>query len=66
VVVPEDPAHPPALPALRAALARRLPRYAAPRALVLVAELPLLASGKPDLATLRELSRDDGEPGSAL
>jgi o-succinylbenzoate---CoA ligase len=66
VVVPGDPAHPPALPALRAAVAQRLPRYAAPRALVLVAELPLLASGKPDLAALRELSRDDAGPGSAL
>jgi o-succinylbenzoate---CoA ligase len=66
VVVPDDPAHPPALPALRSAVARRLPRYAAPRALVLVAELPLLASGKPDLASLRELSRDGAGPASAL
>jgi O-succinylbenzoic acid--CoA ligase len=66
VVVPDDPAHPPALPALRAAVAQRLPRYAAPRALVLVAELPALASGKPDLAALRELSRDGAGPGSAL
>jgi len=66
VVVPDDPAHPPVLPALRAAVARRLPRYAAPRALVLVAELPLLASGKPDLAALRELSGDCAGAGSAL
>jgi O-succinylbenzoic acid--CoA ligase len=66
VVVPDDPVHPPALPELRAAVAQRLPRYAAPRALVLVAELPLLASGKPNLAALRELSRDDARPGRAL
>jgi O-succinylbenzoic acid--CoA ligase len=57
VVVPGDPAHPPALRDLRAAVAQRMPRYAAPRALVLVAEVPLLASGKPDLAALRRLSR---------
>jgi O-succinylbenzoic acid--CoA ligase len=57
VVVPDDPAHPPALQALRAAVAQRMPHYAAPRALVLVAEVPLLASGKPDLAALRGLSR---------
>jgi O-succinylbenzoic acid--CoA ligase len=66
VVVPDDPDHPPALPALRTAVAQRLPRYAAPRALVLVAEIPLLASGKPDLAALRELGRDGAGPGSAL
>jgi hypothetical protein len=35
-----------------------MPRHAAPRALVLVAEVPLLASGKPDLAALRGLSRE--------
>lgn len=60
VVVPEDPAAPPALPALRAAVTRRLPHFAAPRALVLVAEVPLLASGKPDLAALRGLGQ--GQP----
>ena len=57
VVVPADPAHPPALPELQAAVGQRLPRYAVPRALVLVAEMPLLASGKPDLAALRRLSQ---------
>jgi O-succinylbenzoic acid--CoA ligase len=56
VVVPGDPAEPPTLPALRAAVADRMPPYAAPRALVLVTEMPLLASGKPDLAALRGLS----------
>ena len=57
VVVPADPAHPPALAELRAVLGRRLPHYAVPRALVLVTEMPLLASGKPDLAALRGLSQ---------
>jgi len=57
VVVPGDPAHPPALPALRAGVMRRMPHHAAPRALILVAEVPLLASGKPDLAALRGLSQ---------
>jgi len=57
VVVPDDPAHPPDLPSLRAGVAQRMPRHAAPRALVLVAAMPLLASGKPDLAALRALSR---------
>jgi O-succinylbenzoic acid--CoA ligase len=57
VVVPDDPAHPPTLPELRAAAGQRLPHHAVPRALVLVAEVPLLASGKPDLAALRGLSQ---------
>lgn len=57
VVVPDDPAHPPSLAALRAGVAERMPRYAAPRALVLVTEIPLLASGKPDPAALRGLSK---------
>jgi len=56
IVVPDDPACPPALPDLRAAVAQRMPRYAAPRALVLVADVPLLASGKPDLVALRRLA----------
>jgi O-succinylbenzoic acid--CoA ligase len=58
IVVPADPADPPSLATLAPAVARRLPRHAVPRALVLVGEVPLLASGKPDLAALRALSRD--------
>jgi O-succinylbenzoic acid--CoA ligase len=54
VVVPADPARPPALAALRAAVREVLPAAAAPRALVITARLPMLASGKPDL---RELAR---------
>ena len=54
VVVPADPAAPPALDALRAHARGRLPGYTAPRAVELVAQIPLLASGKPDLERLRD------------
>jgi o-succinylbenzoate---CoA ligase len=57
IVVPADPASPPVLAALRAQLRGRLPDFARPRALVLVAALPLLPSGKPDLQALRALGR---------
>jgi o-succinylbenzoate---CoA ligase len=57
-VVPTDPAAPPTLTDLRAAVRHRLASYAAPKALILVPELPLLPSGKPDLAALRSLGRD--------
>jgi len=57
-VVPIDPAAPPNLAQLRAAVRRRMPSYAAPKALILVPELPLLPSGKPDLATLRSRRED--------
>jgi O-succinylbenzoic acid--CoA ligase len=55
VVVPADPAAPPALELLRAHARGLLPGYAAPAALVLVAAIPLLPSGKPDRAALRKL-----------
>ena len=45
-VVPADPAAPPTLELLRAAAKERLPAYAAPRELVLVAALPRTAIGK--------------------
>lgn len=45
-VVPSDPHAPPTLDALRAHAAGRLPRYKAPRELVLLPELPRTASGK--------------------
>ncbi|GAB3496715.1 o-succinylbenzoate--CoA ligase [Nocardiopsis coralliicola] len=54
VVVPADPSSPPTLAELRAAVAERLPRYAAPHTLELRERLPLLASGKHDLAALRD------------
>jgi o-succinylbenzoate---CoA ligase len=53
VIVPEDPAAPPELARLRAAARERLPGFAAPRRLILVAEIPMLASGKPDRQALR-------------
>jgi O-succinylbenzoic acid--CoA ligase len=57
-VVPTDPAAPPTLTDLRAAVRHRLPPYAAPKTLILVEDLPLLPSGKPNLAALRALTRD--------
>ncbi|MFV2196663.1 AMP-binding protein [Nocardiopsis sp. LOL_012] len=53
VVVPANPAAPPTLDRLRAWVRERLPAYAAPRVLEVREALPLLASGKPDLAALR-------------
>jgi o-succinylbenzoate---CoA ligase len=58
VVVPVSLANPPRLDELRAAVQKRLPAYAAPRALVVIPTMPLLPSGKPDLAKLRGLGRD--------
>jgi O-succinylbenzoic acid--CoA ligase len=53
VVVPADPDMPPELGVLREHVRRTLPASAAPRELVLMDELPLLPSGKPDLRVLR-------------
>ncbi len=62
IVVPADPADPPALAAVRAHTRDKLPAYAAPRALVLVTRIPLLPSGKPDLERLRGQGTDAGTP----
>jgi len=56
VIVAADPAAPPSLAALRSGVRERLPRHAAPQAVLVVAELPMLASGKPDRQRLRELA----------
>jgi len=53
VVVPDDPADPPTLKMLRMHVKERLPRYAAPSRVVLVDAVPVLPSGKHDLARLR-------------
>jgi O-succinylbenzoic acid--CoA ligase len=53
VVMPADPADPPALELLRVHVKERLPRYAAPSRVVLVDAVPMLPSGKHDLARLR-------------
>jgi O-succinylbenzoic acid--CoA ligase len=58
VVVPASLSTPPRLEELRAAVRRKLPAYAAPRALLVVPMMPLLPSGKPDLAALRGLKQD--------
>src|SRR6516162_10825336 len=54
VVVPDDPADPPGLELLRIHVRGRLPRYACPSEVVLTQAIPVLASGKPDLASLKE------------
>jgi o-succinylbenzoate---CoA ligase len=53
VVVPADPADPPGLDLLRLHVRHRLPRYAAPSRVVMVDAVPLLPSGKHDVARLR-------------
>jgi O-succinylbenzoic acid--CoA ligase len=66
VVVPLDPSAPPQLADIRAHVRDRLPGYAAPAALLLVPEMPLLPSGKPDREALRARAaeaRGAGPPG---
>jgi O-succinylbenzoic acid--CoA ligase len=53
VVVAADPADPPTLELLRLHVKERLPRYAAPSRVVMVDAVPMLPSGKHDLARLR-------------
>jgi len=53
VVVPADPADPPTLELLRLHVRERLPRYAAPSRVVVVDAVPMLPSGKHDIAQLR-------------
>jgi len=54
VVVPTDPADPPALELLRLHVRDRLPRYAAPSRVVMVDAVPMLPSGKHDIVRLRQ------------
>ena len=53
VIVPDNSAQPPTLDLLSRHVRERLPRYAAPRELVLLDAMPMLPSGKPDLEVLR-------------
>jgi O-succinylbenzoic acid--CoA ligase len=53
VVAPDDPAHPPLLELLRLHVRERLPRYAAPSKIVVVDAVPMLPSGKHDIARLK-------------
>jgi o-succinylbenzoate---CoA ligase len=63
VVAPADPADPPTLELLRLHVQQRLPRYAAPSRVVMVDAVPLLPTGKHDLARLRRelLQREQTE-----
>jgi O-succinylbenzoic acid--CoA ligase len=54
IVVPVDPANPPGLELVRMHVSARLPRYACPSEVVLREAIPVLPSGKPDLAALKE------------
>jgi len=54
-VVAADPAEPPRLDDLRSLVRRVLSAHAAPRKLVVVPEIPLLPSGKPDRGSLRQI-----------
>ena len=54
VVVPADPADPPALELLRLHVRESLPRYAAPSRVVMVDAVPMLPSGKHDIVRLRQ------------
>jgi len=56
MVVPADPSDPPSLDDIRTYARDRLPRYAAPRAMMVVGELPMLPSGKPDRQVIRDIA----------
>jgi len=53
VVVPADRSDPPTLELLRLHVRQRLPRYAAPSRVVIVDAVPMLPSGKHDIARLK-------------
>jgi O-succinylbenzoic acid--CoA ligase len=65
VVIPADPDNPPDLARLRSDVRQALSAYAAPSRVVVVPQFPLLPSGKPDRAALREqVLRDVSERGA--
>jgi len=69
VVVPADPGDPPSLELLRTHVRARLPRYASPSELVLTEAIPVLPSGKPDVASLkkaRTLRRREHSPARSV
>jgi o-succinylbenzoate---CoA ligase len=68
VVVPADPADPPALELLRRHVRERLPRYAIPSRVVMVDAVPMLPSGKYDIVRLRQelLRREQTEAESVI
>ena len=68
VVVPADPADPPAPELLRRHVRERLPRYAIPSRVVMVDAVPMLPSGKYDIVRLRQelLRREQTEAESVI
>ncbi len=56
IIVPADPDAPPGLAELREQVRDKLPGYAAPRAVIYVNEIPMLASGKPDRLKLKSIA----------
>src|SRR5215475_14359854 len=56
MVVALDPAEPPGLEEITGYVRDRLPRYAAPRSMVLIDKLPMLSSGKPDRQQIRDIA----------
>ena len=65
IVMPADPGSPPDLTRLRSDVRRVLSAYAAPRRVVVVPQFPLLPSGKPDRAALRERALREVDDGGA-
>jgi o-succinylbenzoate---CoA ligase len=57
VVIPANPANSPGLGVLRSSVSAVMPAYAAPKRVVVVSQFPLLPSGKPDRAAVRELAQ---------
>jgi o-succinylbenzoate---CoA ligase len=58
LVVAERADDPPTLAEVREQVRNLLPRYAAPQGLVIIDEIPMLASGKPDRQRLKRLAAD--------
>ena len=56
LIVPANGAPPPGLDDVREYVRDRLPRYAAPRAVLTVAAVPMLGSGKPDRQQIRDFA----------
>ncbi|HEX9065120.1 MAG TPA: AMP-binding protein [Streptosporangiaceae bacterium] len=56
LIVPANGTPPPGLDDVRAFVRDRLPRYAAPRAVLTVGALPMLSSGKPDRQQIRDIA----------
>jgi O-succinylbenzoic acid--CoA ligase len=56
-LIPADPGDPPDLARLRSNVRQALSAHAAPKRMLVVQEFPLLPSGKPDRAALRDLGR---------